>query len=448
MRKLLLAAGGLVVVFVLLGLAYGAWLLHSLGTPAFRDAMLQRLKAATGSDVRVQRLEVSLLSGVTLQGITIANPPPFRGDLLAADELALRYRLWSLLGGDLELTRLSLERPRIALVMDARGVFNYERLGRGATAPPGGTATTSPARALPLHIVLSRLAVDGASVTVSDQTRARLVSLDGASLETALDLAGGRATGSGKARIETLNLGGRLLVRDVRSPLRLASDSLVFEPIGGRLAGGEAGGKATVRFKNGLRYAAELQLSGVKMRTLLQEAGSAAAVEGSLGAEAHFEGTGGLATMRGRGQGRISECRIADNRTLQLLSSLLDVPELADPQLDECRAEFTQAGYEVATPVLRLTGKTIQLNGRGRLRLDTNALDYEMTLALAPALFAKMTRKELRPAFQTRADGFATIDFKLSGTTLAPRTDLMARIGKGVVQQTFKSRLKKLFGGK
>ena len=94
-------------------------------------------------------------------------------------------------------------------------------------------------------------------------------------------------------------------------------------------------------------------------------------------------------------------------RTLALLAAVLQVPELASPDFDECRAEFTQSGDRLSTPVLRLVGKAVQLTGEGSVNLATDGLDYQMTLALAPQLFAKVTRPELRPAFRQRADGFS-----------------------------------------
>ena len=87
-------------------------------------------------------MDISLLSGVTLKGISIANPAPFSGDLLTADEFVLRYRLRPLLSRRLEVDRVSLERPALGLVMDGRGVFNYERLGaRSDQVPPSAAST-------------------------------------------------------------------------------------------------------------------------------------------------------------------------------------------------------------------------------------------------------------------------------------------------------------------
>ena len=48
----------------------------------------------------------------------------------------------------------------------------------------------------------------------------------------------------------------------------------------------------------------------------------------------------------------------------------------------------------------------------------------------------------------TRADGFGTIAFKVTGTTAAPKTDLASRFGKAVAVEAAKEGLGRLFGRK
>jgi hypothetical protein len=168
-------------------------------------------------------------------------------------------------------------------------------------------------------------------------------------------------------------------------------------------------------------------------------------VSGTLAAKGTFEGSRGLPTMKGHGLGTITDCRVEHGRTLALLAGILQVPELASPDFDECRAEFTQSGARLSTPVLSLEGPAVQLTGKGTVNLVTYGLDYQMSLALAPKVFAKVTRPELRPAFKERGDGFFVIDFRLYGTTLDPQTDLLSRIGKAAATEAAKEQLNRLF---
>ncbi len=441
-KKTVIVVLALLVAGLAAALAYGAWLLRWLHTPEFQQLLLQRVRAAVGTEVRVKSLDVSLLSGVTLEGIAVRNPSPFTGDLLTAEGLALRYSLWPLLSGRFEVSRLSLERPRLDVAMDARGNFNYERLGgpRTPSAPASSAAV-----AVPLRIVLSRLSVREGAVGVVDATRARLLTLDGLRLDSGFEIEAGALTGKGRLGASTLDLGGRLFVRDLSAPLTLTRESFTLAPIRGRAGGGDVRADTTVRFQNGFRYSADVTLSGASVKTLLEEARSPASVTGVLGAQARFEGTGGMATLRGQGQGRIADCKVAHNRTLALLATVLAVPELANPDFDECRAEFTLAGPRLTTPVLVLKGKALELTGHGSLDMLTSGLDYDLTLALSPALFAKLTRPELRSAFRQRADGFAAIEFRVFGTTLEPKTDLVSRLGHSAAEGALKGMLGRLF---
>jgi len=127
---------------------------------------------------------------------------------------------------------------------------------------------------------------------------------------------------------------------------------------------------------------------------------------------------------------------------------VLQVPELAHPDFKTCRVEFKQTGVRFATPVVKLTGDALRLDGAGTLNLDSSALDYDMNLALSPTLYAKVTRPELRGAFQEQADGFATLAFKLTGTTLEPKTDILSRLGKAAAVGALKGQIGRLFGKK
>jgi hypothetical protein len=440
-KKLLLAGAATVLLLAVAVLGYGVHLVRKLDTPEFQRSLLDQARATVGADVRVKEMDISLLSGVTLRGIVVANPAPFTGDLLAAEAFVLRYRIRPLLAGRVEVERLALVKPTLALAMDARGDFNYERLGRAASRP---SAAPAGAAVVPLRVVLKRLSVEDASIVMTDHTKARLLTLEDVDFRSAFEIEGGMAQGEGEATVGAVNLAGLLFVRGLRSPLAMSKETVKLAPIRGRVAGGEVTGDVTVHLRGGFRYVANLEVKGAEVKTLLSEAKSAGGLTGTLAAKARFEGKGGLPTLKGRGQGTVTDCRVERASTLALLAGILQVPELASPDFEECRAEFTQAGARLSTPVLSLKGDAVRLTGRGTVNLETDALDYQMTLALAPRLLAKVTRPELRPAFEPQGDGFSAIDFRLHGTTLEPRTDLLARVGKAAASEAAKDQINKL----
>jgi hypothetical protein len=444
-KKLLLAAGALagLVVLLLAGfLAYGARVVRSLGTPAFKQQALARASAALGTEVKARSLDVSVARGVTLSGLEIANPRGFEGPLLTADAFVLRPRLLPLLRGRIEVRRLALEKPRLALAMNAQGVFNYEKLG-GAGAP-----STAAPTALPLRLVLERLAVEDAGVRVTDARKATLLKLEGGQVQSHIEMAGGTFEGRGEARVATLDLMDLLFVRKVRTPITMSKDKVLLAPLRGEVAGGDVGGDLALHLRGGLRYTTNLDVKGASVERLLEEGRLPRAMTGTLHAKAAFEGTGGMPTLKGRGRAEVTSCRVSESKVLKGLALALQVPELANPDFDQCVVEFQLAGGRLDTPNLALKGASVQLTGRGKMVVETGALDYDLSLALARPLFAKVTAREVRGAFRDRGDGFFTVAFRVTGTTAAPRNDLMARLGTAAATEAVKSGIDRLFGKK
>jgi AsmA-like C-terminal region/AsmA family len=450
MKKLVLAVGALVMLAVAALAGLGLYLASKLNSPELEKAILDQARATLGTELEVKEMDISLLSGVTLEGISVANPAPFPGQLVTADAFVLRYRLLPLLRGRVEVERLALEKPALALAMDAKGGFNYEKLGGAAskgapTAPAtGGGEPATPAAAPPLRIVMKSLSVEDGSIRMTDHTQASLMAVEDIDFESAFEVADGAAQGTGAVSIGKANFADVLLVSAVKAPLTMSKERVALAPIRGQVAGGTVSGELTVELAGGFRFTTDVALEGAQVKTLLEQAGSAPAVSGTLSGKAHFEGKGGLPTMRGKGSAEVASCRAENSKVLALLSSALQVPELANPDFSSCRLEFTQAGSRLTTPVVELKGDAIRLSGHGSLNLDTSGLDYQMALGLAPKLLAKITRPELRAGFQDQCDGFSTIAFRLYGTTLEPRTDLLSRVGKAAATGVAKDQVNKL----
>jgi hypothetical protein len=440
--KRVLAVTAALIVAVVLGLALAAaYFLRSLDRPEARQAWLDRAGIALGARILVKRSELSLLSGLRLEGVTVQNPPPFRGDMLTADAFSLRYRLLPLLRGRLEVQRLSLERPRLRVQSASAGGSNVERLLARPRAPQ--RAPASGAGALPVTLVLSRLSVKGGALSAADPAGATLIEIEGVDVSSGFELSGTNLEGEGDVKVGRARLANGLAVTDVSAKLRTSGRELRLEPVRGRLADGDVEGQATISLAD-RPYTARLEVKGAQVATFLAEMNSARSFSGALEAKASLEGTGGLPTLKGSGQAQVKGCKVEREAVLSLLAATLGVPELARPELEQCKVEFTLARSVMTNPLVSLKGPALQLTGSGTTHLVTHALDYDMTLALANTLLERVPAKEVRAAFQDRGDGFATIQFKVTGSATAPQTDLLARIGKAAATEAAKGGLQRL----
>jgi len=425
----------------------------------FKQAVLRAARDALGSDVRIRELRVSLLSGAALAGLQVANPPGFPGDLFTAETLVVRYRLLPLLRKRLEIREVSLDRPVLRLARRESGEWNYQQLGASpAAATPAPTpapgfraAPGTPGAAAPgLEIVVPQLAVDGGEVAILGERDRVLARVKNLALATSLiwgERGGGSGAldGSGTARIEALEAGRRLVVRDLAAPARFSASEVRLAPITGGLAKGRLSGDLRLHLLPSFRFAATLEVKDADVATLLREAGNRAPViRGQLQGQARFEGAGGLPSMTGAGHAEVVRGALTDLPVLGTLATLLQVPGLRDLDFDECRLEFSLANGVLQTPVLRVVSRDVQITGKGSVALASATLDHALTLAVSPDLFRRVPR-DVRRAFAERGDGFRTVDFRVWGPADAPRTDLSERLLKGVAEGLLKRGLQKLF---
>jgi hypothetical protein len=446
LKQVLLAVAAGLGLMLLLAVGYAVHLVRSLDTPEFKARVLAAAKTSLGTDVGVKEMKIDVLSGVTLRQAVIANPAPLSGNLLTADAFVLKYRFWPLLLGRVHVDEVRLDKPVLLLATDSQGRFNYERL-RGLRVGGGasGKATSS---AVPLSIVLKRLAVSDATIRMTDARRASLVGIEGADFKSSFSAGPSGVEGRGKAEVRSARLGDVLRVTGVSSPLEVQADTLKLAPIRGRLADGEVASDVSVRLKGTLHWTARLDLDDAQVARLLEEAHARPSLSGALRANGAFEGGAGLATTSGKWHAQINDCAVHDVRLLALLSTLLGLPELANPDFDECQADFVLKGYRLETPTMAMKGRLVRLTGRGEADLRSSALDYDMTLSLARPLLGRIPAKELRAAFTEQPDGFASTPFRVTGTVAEPRTDLSSRIGRAAAGSLLQGGLDKLFGRK
>jgi uncharacterized protein involved in outer membrane biogenesis len=443
-------------ILVLLALAAGAALFaiqRYVQSEAFKQAVLRAAHDALGSDVRIEALRVSLFQGVTLEGLAVASPAGFGGDLLTAESLVVRYRLWPLLRRRLEIDQVSLTRPVLRLTRRDGGEWSYQRPpARPAPGPPpvppasgGPPPARPPAEMSGLEVVVPRLAVvDGEVVIAGDQGRptTRVEHLD---LTSSATWQAGTLRGAGTARIGALNARDRLQIRHLTAPLELTPGKLALAPVSATLAGGAVGGDLRLELTPAFRFHAALDVRDADVAQLLREAGAQAPpLKGKLRGRVRLEGAGGLATLAGEGRLEVVGGALTDLPIQRLLAGLLQSPELAALPCDECRVEFTLAGETLQTPVVRVVSREAQITGRGVVSLAAATLDHDLTLAVTPALLQRLPR-DVRRAFVERPDGLRAVDFRVWGPYDAPRTDLSQKLLKGVTEKLFERGLKKLF---
>ncbi len=164
-RGILLAVVGLVVLLVLVVLALPLF----LNTSSFQQRIVRSASAALGRQVTVENLKLSVLSGGLLaHGVTIADDPAFSSQpFLQAQQVTVHVALWPLITRkDVQVSGFVLESPKVSLLRDAAGVWNYSSLGRSANQPAARSAETE--STFP-NLTVGEIKITDGQVTVSTQ---------------------------------------------------------------------------------------------------------------------------------------------------------------------------------------------------------------------------------------------------------------------------------------
>jgi uncharacterized protein involved in outer membrane biogenesis len=145
--KWILIAAGALVLLLAGALVALPWLVD---VPRVQAYIAAAASQALGRPVRFTSLSVSALPtpSVRLKGLQVAEDPKFGTQpFLVVEEGRFRIRLRPLFSGRVELTELTLDKPRVQIIDDGAGHLNMASLG--PTASPGRAAPRPPAAAAP-----------------------------------------------------------------------------------------------------------------------------------------------------------------------------------------------------------------------------------------------------------------------------------------------------------
>lgn len=426
-----------VIVGVIALVASGVFFItRYLHTPEFKERVLSTVQEATGSAVEVAEMDISLLRGITLEGVVIADPSGLSDEFLAADRLILHHQLLPLLSRQVQIHRLSLDRPVATMVQGEDAAWNFEQFfstpsESGAKPVRAPEETSEGERAFDVN--LSHLSISDAEISMLNSEGGVMAQVHDLNLVSSGNFLEKRLNAVGNLTAKTVNLGGSLLLRDVSAPVLISPEALKFSAVSGQLAGGDLSGDIVFSSDPEFQYVLNLQLTGADVNALLQEVKMGPEINGKLQASVRMEGRGAFSSMVGQGQVSLVGGRVSHLPAQEFIASLLQVPSLSEVNFEECVVEFTLAGNILKTPIVRLLSPLVQVTGKGSVSLEKNTLDHDMILALSKEVLSQLPAPLLR-AFNQGEDGFYTLEFRLWGPFHSPQTNIQQKIARGAAE--------------
>lgn len=153
-RKLFLIFGGLLVLLV------AAYFVVT-SSAFFKGVILPRASKAVGGQITVAEASISPFSQIHLRQLKVQTTGT--EPLLQAEEVRLRYSLFSVLGGTMQVNEVTIVSPVVQIVENADGTGNLDPLLKKEAKP---ATKPAPAPSKPPQVALSNFALTNATVRI------------------------------------------------------------------------------------------------------------------------------------------------------------------------------------------------------------------------------------------------------------------------------------------
>ncbi len=160
MRKLLMIVGGVVLLLIVVAAALAVF----VDADRFRPEVEQKASDGLGRQVTIGKLRLTLLKGgVTAENLMIADDPQFSKDpFLTAGSMNIGVDIGALIfSKKLNVQSFLIHAPKLNLVRNEQGQWNFDSLAKQKTAAPA-----APAGSAPPEFTVGKFMLDDGQVSV------------------------------------------------------------------------------------------------------------------------------------------------------------------------------------------------------------------------------------------------------------------------------------------
>ena len=392
------------------------------------------LSSAFGMDVQFEKLRSSLFWKIRISGVKGSNAS---GASFSAHELQINPRLLSLLQGQLVLSEVRIDKPRLTWV---------DRITPPSATPAADSPTTSaikkgtPSELPPLlkrllprhgHSPVRRLVVNNGDIDWIDAGGHTVVQFESAQLELNADTTG---QGSGRISIAKGAIAELIAFHGMQSPIEL-NDGLINLPAI-RATSGEGQIEASIGLQTrqpGMPINVQAALKAVDLSSMTPELPSLR-LAGIANGDVKFAGLAlQAASITGSAQLQIENGFFKGLGLLQLVGQIFQIQELSNLKIKTATARMDIADANIRLNELSMQSEDLSFSAPGVIGFNRQ-LSLNARLSLPERM---LNGRNIQP-FNSRfspADklGNRSIDFAITGSLDKPQTNLLEKIaGDGV----------------
>ena len=429
-RFLFIAAGVLVAAAIVL-LCVNLYLQSDGVQQRIRDAAVRSL----GSEVKIRSSMYTPWSGLVLRGISVPDPTNANPSVAEATALRIRFGLSPLLKRRFVMTECTLFEPRLIVRQLENGDWVIP-LPPAATKPPEAPREPSlVAKGASFKAELQHFRLRGGSVTFLNAKNRAIVTLERMDVSGQIALDGSAA---GIFEIGKADLFSSLRPRKVGGAFAWDGKVLDLPEIQGSLAAGKLTGKFRVESGEQPSFVLGLQLAGVLLRKLAEEAQlEPGKTEGTLHGWIQLAGDPRDSdSVNGSGHFELVSATLKPVEFLTKLGELLQIDELQLLKLSDARLDLTIRDERVQVDDIILRSDNLILRGKGPVRFN-GKLNIDAQLLFNSKLQNQLKGVLGKNLVDSEDPDYRQIPFTVTGRIDNPKTDLLdkligAKVGQDV----------------
>jgi hypothetical protein len=414
-----------------------------------RAQIEESLSKAIRTPIRITKIDFLPWRELRAEGVSVPGAEETGAPLAAAPSFRADYRFWPLLRGELQLHSLVLDQPHLIWGQNAEGKWVWptiEKEKEGATPREVANEPKKEKRAKKKSsVTVSGLKLADGTLELFDLKRRLVFRATGTNADFG-DFSDGV---TGTATFAKLVWNDVWVFENVTARFRYANGLFTLKDLAGSSLGGQVSGQIEISTgEEGSPFKTDLEVRSVNLSELAQAAGwSAGDVGGRVSGTLTVAGKSTqFARLEGPGHLKIEDGYLRKLELFESLAHVLAFPELANLQPRETTVDFKFRDEKAFIDSLVLRTGTLTLNANGVARFDEKLiLDSQLVL---PETTYKTLPDFAASNFTKRDNGLYILDFKITGKTNAPKTDLAEKLIGGSVKDKVEDLLSGLFGTK
>ena len=430
-RFLFIAAGVLVAAAIAL-LCVNLYLQSGGVQQRIRDAAARSL----GAEVKIRSAVYTPWSGFVLRGLNVPDPTNANLNIVEATALRVRFSLVPLLNRRFVITECTLFEPKLIVRQLENGDWFIPMPPARIQVPEASSEPSLPvAKGATFKAELQHFRLRGGNVVFLNAKNRAIVTLDRTDIrgQIALD-----SSAAGTFEIGKADFFSWLKPRKIGGPFTWDGKILDLPGIQGSLAGGKLIGKCRVESNEQPSFVLGLQLTGVLLRKLAEEAQlEPGKTEGVLQGSVDLAGDPRNSdSITGTGHFELVSAKLTPVDFLVKLGKLLQIDELQLLKLSDARVDVTIRDERVQVDDIVLRSDNLILRGKGPVRFNGKMnLDAQL-------LFNLKLQHQLRGVLgknlvDSEDPEYRQIPFTVTGRIDNPKTDLLdkligAKVGQDV----------------